>query len=79
MAATYIETHRRPGSIITAVSSKWQERVSSVFWFSVCLVLFMVLGPFAAPIALGFLFSKHMLNEEMTEPESLNEEGLDLS
>lgn len=26
--------------------------MSEIFWFSVCLLLFMILGPFAAPFAL---------------------------
>ena len=73
MAATYVETHHGTSTIVTEKSTAWQERASGAFWFSVCLILFMVLGPFAAPIALVFLFSNNLLSSEMTEPESVNE------
>ena len=33
------------------------QRLSEAFWFTLCLILFMVLGPFSAPIVLGYVFS----------------------
>lgn len=73
MAATYIETTRNIPAPLALVQEGWREKASESFWFSVCLVLFMVLGPFAAPIALGFVFSRQATGVEMTEPEPIDE------
>ena len=69
MAATYVETGNRIPATITQVQGKWREKLSGCFWFSACLVMFMILGPFAAPIALGFVFSNYALNREIHEPD----------
>ncbi len=76
MAATYIETRSRMPATITSVQVNWREKLSEYFWFSACLIMFMILGPFAAPIALGFIFSNHARNGDLTEPDSVAESGL---
>ena len=48
------------------------NRLSLCFWFSLCLVLFLILGPFSAPIVLIALFKEGALRfNEMDEPRSL--------
>ncbi len=46
--------------------------ISEIFWFVVSLALFMVLGPFAAPIALVAVMTcqSREEREELPEPES---------
>jgi hypothetical protein len=73
MAATYIETARSLPNPLALIQEGWREKAGEYVWFSVCLVLFMVLGPFAAPIALGFVFSRQATGVEMTEPERIEE------
>ena len=59
---------------------KWMTReislsaISEVFWFVFCLVLFMILGPFAAPIALIAVMTcqSREEREELPEPESVS-------
>ena len=34
----------------------WLEKASECLWGSLCLLLFMLLGPFSAPIVLGYIF-----------------------
>lgn len=46
--------------------------LSEKFWFSVSLALFMVLGPFAAPIALFALFNLDATERGASEPEALD-------
>jgi hypothetical protein len=69
MAATYIGTQNRTDRIQFGISSRVYERLIEGFWCTLCLALFIVLGPFAAPIALAFMFSNHVLDSEMQEPE----------
>lgn len=74
MAAAYVETVSGVSGPISLVAGRWRERASEYFWFSVCLVLFMVLGPFAAPIALGFVFSSQSVSANLAEPQQVEEE-----
>ena len=60
-------------NMLVAIPVRWYQRIVDVFWFSLCLALFMVLGPFAAPIAICFMFSKHIRDEKMQEPDSASE------
>lgn len=46
------------------------SRISEVFWFSVSLLLFMILGPFAAPVALAAIFGLDSSYRGQAEPES---------
>lgn len=41
-----------------------------IFWFFLSLLLFMIMGPFAAPIALIAVFTVKGSEETMIEPES---------
>jgi hypothetical protein len=41
-----------------------------MFWFLVSFVLFLVLGPFAAPVALIAIFSLEGEDRGLTEPEA---------
>lgn len=76
MAATYIETgSSRIPAIIASVQGNWREKLSEYFWFSACLIMFMILGPFAAPIVLGFIFSNQARNANVAEPDSVAERG----
>lgn len=73
MAATYIETQNNASRMSVPEATRWRDKLAEAFWFSVCLVLFMILGPFAAPIAVCFLFSNRLLENGMEEPESLSD------
>ena len=53
------------------VSHKLQ--VAEGCWFSVALVLFLLLGPFAAPIVVMALFSLPVEERGASEPESFQE------
>jgi hypothetical protein len=58
------------------IDSSWQsvvelfERVSDWFWFLLSLSLFVVLGPFAAPVALIALTKLGLEENDLQEPES---------
>ena len=73
MAATYIQTGSTLSNPTIQVGSNWREKISEGFWCTTCLILFMILGPFAAPIALAFMFSRHALNENAIEPDPVVE------
>lgn len=42
---------------------------SEICWFLLSLMLFMALGPFAAPIAVGALFSLDSEHRGLAEPD----------
>lgn len=73
MAATFIDIQNATVGTLTREDGKWREKLGEGFWFTVCFVLFLILGPFAAPIVLCFMFSNNTLNCEMQEPESSSE------
>ena len=67
---------------LTAISrsfvSPWLELLSSkrdslseLFWIGLCLMLFIILGPFSAPIVLGYIIFNEELRGSGNEPESL--------
>lgn len=72
MAATYIGTEEATRMSVS-VPVNLSERLAEAFWFTLCLVLFMILGPFSAPIVLCYMFSKSMTGVEMQEPEAITE------
>jgi len=74
MAATYIETRKALTRITPGLFSNCREKIIEGFWFTLCLILFLILGPFSAPIVLAFLFFNNHLANEMQEPESLSSE-----
>ncbi len=47
------------------------EQISSLFWFLLCLSLFVILGPFAAPVAVVALFKLGLDENDLEEPESI--------
>jgi hypothetical protein len=73
MAATYIQTGNTLSNGIVRGGLNWREKISEGFWCTTCLILFMILGPFAAPIVLAFMFSRHALNENAIEPDPVVE------
>jgi hypothetical protein len=48
------------------------EQVSEWFWFLLSFALFVVLGPFSAPIALIAIFKLGLEDNDQTEPESIS-------
>ena len=46
------------------------EKIIEGFWFVVCLALFTILGPFSAPIVLGYLLFNQDIQGGLQEPES---------
>lgn len=76
MAATYIETRKALTRVNPGLFSNCREKIVEGFWFTLCLTLFLILGPFSAPIVLAFLFFNNHLDNEMQEPESLNSEQM---
>ena len=73
MAATCIDIQSSTVGALTREDRKWRENLGESFWFTVCFVLFLILGPFAAPIVLCFMFSNNTLDCQMQEPESAND------
>lgn len=54
--------------------SLWRlaEQVSEWFWFLLSFSLFVVLGPFSAPIALIAIFKLGLEKNDHQEPESIS-------
>lgn len=48
------------------------EQLSGWFWFLLSFTLFVVLGPFSAPIALIALFKLGLEENDHQEPESIS-------
>lgn len=48
------------------------DQVSEWFWFLLSFVLFVVLGPFSAPIALIAIFKLGLEENDHREPESIS-------
>ena len=69
MAATLIQTPTVSEPIDTGFSLAWLEKASEYFWFTLCLLLFMVLGPFSAPIVLGYIFFGKLSDQRPAEPD----------
>ncbi|MFV0437143.1 MAG: hypothetical protein ACK5PS_07110 [Desulfopila sp.] len=47
-------------------------KISEIFWFTVALLLFMVLGPFATPVVLMAIFGLAGSYRGEAEPESIS-------
>jgi hypothetical protein len=45
------------------------EQLSEGFWFTAAFILFLLLGPFSAPIAVIAIFSLRKNKGSMVEPE----------
>jgi hypothetical protein len=64
-------TYEIPVSNIRSGLAPLVARVSEWFWFCLCLVLFVVLGPFGAPVALMVLVKLGLEENSHREPESV--------
>lgn len=53
--------------------SSHKRQVAEVCWFTVTLVMFLLLGPFAAPVVVLALFSLPAEERGAAEPESFQE------
>lgn len=51
------------------LSARTFPRLAEAGWFLLCLVLFMFLGPFAAPIALGAVLTSQSREERDLLPK----------
>lgn len=75
MASTIQKQH-----IDRPIEVSWQsvvelfELVSGWFWFLLSLSLFVVLGPFAAPVAIIAVAKLGMEENDLQEPESIVEQ-----
>ena len=70
--AVYVQAGNSFTRGISQESSNWKEKLSEGFWCSLCLILFLILGPFSAPIVLAFMFSKHVINADAVEPDQIS-------
>lgn len=70
--AAYAHTHTQRPIIGTGSIGTWLEKVSEGFWFSLCLLLFMALGPFSAPIVLGYIFFGKLNDQSLHEPDPIS-------
>lgn len=61
----------RPIGVLFQNLSVLCENGEEWFWFTLCLFLFLILGPFSAPIVLLVLFKLGLEAENQPEPESV--------
>jgi len=73
MAATITQTQSHRSFLGSAISLNWLDKACEIFWFTLCLGLFMVLGPFSAPIVLGYIFFGKFSDRQLTEPDPVNQ------
>ena len=71
--AAYVHAHTDTTIVSPPVSSAWLEKASECFWAFLCLVLFMVLGPFSTPIVLGYIFFGKIHDQEAAAPDPVVE------
>ena len=74
MRIQHDEWHRevtRPACDSLSLADKHQ--LAEACWFSVALVLFLLLGPFAAPVVVLALFNLPAEERGASEPESFQE------
>lgn len=67
--AAYV--HAQPDTTIVSPEfpKAWLEKASECLWGSLCLLLFMLLGPFSAPIVLGYIFFGKIHEQGTAEPD----------
>jgi hypothetical protein len=70
--AAYVYAQTDPAIVSTAFPKAWLEKASECFWGSLCLLLFMVLGPFSAPIVLGYIFFGKIHEQGSAEPDPVS-------
>ncbi|MBT8362985.1 MAG: hypothetical protein KJO32_18705 [Deltaproteobacteria bacterium] len=71
--AAYVHAHSDTTIVSSPVLRAWLEKASECFWASLCLILFMVLGPFSAPIVLGYIFFGKIHDQEAVGPDPVVE------
>jgi len=71
MAATFVQTRSETPIISSTISWAWLEKISEYLWCSLCLLLFMALGPFSAPIVLGYIFFGKINDQNLAEPNTI--------
>ncbi len=62
----------RPAESVWRSLWNFTEQVIEWFWFLLSFALFVVLGPFSAPIALIALFKLGLEDNDHREPESIS-------
>jgi len=62
----------RPDESVWLSLLRWAERLSEWFWFLLSFTLFVVLGPFSAPIALIALLKIGLEDNAHPEPEPIS-------
>jgi len=67
--AAYAHTQTQRSVIEAGSFAAWLEKISEGFWFLLCLILFMALGPFSAPIVLGYIFFGKLSDQPLCEPD----------
>ena len=72
MAAIVTQTQKSVPTFNVERLSRIGEKFIEGFWFVVCLALFAILGPFSAPIVLGYLIFNQDIQGGLQEPESNN-------
>jgi hypothetical protein len=72
--ATTVQKQVIGPSVVSVFHSLWPliEQVGEWFWFLLSLALFVVLGPFSAPIALIALVKLGLEDNDHQEPESIS-------
>ncbi|SDO87755.1 hypothetical protein [Desulforhopalus singaporensis] len=48
------------------------EKIMGLFWFVLCLGLFVILGPFSGPVAIVALYRISRETGDQPEPQSVN-------
>lgn len=71
--AAYVYAQTKRPVTANGISGAWLERLSECFWCSLCLLLFMALGPFSAPIVLGYIFFGKISDQALNEPDPVTE------
>ncbi|WP_457576206.1 hypothetical protein [Desulfomarina sp.] len=74
--AAIIHKHTFAISVCAARDNLLQlsEKISECFWLSLSLLLFVIMGPFAAPVVLLVLFQLAREENGCVEPEPLGED-----
>ena len=67
--AAYVHAQNHPPVTRSIISAARLEKISECFWGTLCLLLFMVLGPFSAPIVLGYIFFGKLHESGSLEPD----------
>lgn len=71
MATTVLSKHVYAGSPEDVGAASGLRRISEWFWFLVSFLLFLVLGPFSAPVVLMVLARLGIEDNNCKEPRSI--------